>query len=313
MSRPEGARIDDAGDGATATTDALLRARNVRKSFGAEGVLRGIDLDVYENELLVLLGPNGVGKTVLLSSLAGGTTPTDGTVEVFGRPIGSRPGEHTVFMRQSAMAIDSLTGRENVQFYGRLHPAFTDRWREYVARLGIDDELDKRVRDYSGGMKRKLEFAIALSVDVDVYLLDEPTAGVDLSMIQRFHDCILERREAGATFVVTSHLPTDVELADRIAFMRDGAITETGRPDDLMDAVPPVVRVDGARAANAATEHVRGGDLFREGAEARGFLRPGTDVEAIAAAVDDAHVVETRPTYTDLFNYCVHVRGEQDE
>jgi ABC-2 type transport system ATP-binding protein len=285
-----------------------IEARDVHKQFGDDGILEGVDLTVRDGEILALLGPNGVGKTVLLSCLAGSTTPAEGEIDVYGTPVSEVPGEHVSFLMQEAMAVDSLTGRENIEFYSRLHPSFTDRWRDYVERLGIADDLDKRVENYSGGMTRKLEFAITLSIDVDVYLLDEPTAGVDLSMVQQFHDCILERNEAGRTVVVTSHLPADIELADRIAFMRDGTVTETGSPEDLLGAVPSVVRVDGARAASAAESHVRDGRLFRAGAEARGFLKADRSVGDVEAAVEDGvRVTDSRPTYTDMFNYFVHM------
>lgn len=285
-----------------------VRVRGLRKAFGSEGILDGVDLDVQEGELLALLGPNGVGKTVLLSCMAGSTRPSAGTVEVFGTPVREAPGEYASLMLQEAMAVDSLTGRENIEFYGRLQPRFTDRWERYVADFGIAEDLDKRVANYSGGMTRKLELAITLSVDVPIYLLDEPTAGVDLSMIQRVHDAVLDLKEAGRTFVLTSHLPADAELADRIAFVPDGTIGATGPPEALLDAVPSVLRVSGTRTAAAVEPFVVGERLFRVGAEARGFLAPDTDLDAVRAAVGaDTFVEATRPNYTDLFNYYVHV------
>ena len=293
-----------------------LEARGLRKEFGAEGIVDGVDLAVEENEILLLMGPNGVGKTVLLSCLAGSERPTEGEVAIFGEPAGDRPGEHVGFLAQETMAIETLTGRENVAFYERLHPAFTDRWERYLADLDVIDDLDKLVEHYSGGMQRKLELALTASMDVPIYLLDEPTAGVDLSMIQRFHDIILERAADGATFVVSSHNPMDADLADRIAFMPDGTITAVGTPDELMGAVPQVVRVTGTEAFDTATEYVVDGELFPLGGEARGFLADGISVADVRAAVadaghDGASVEAIEPTYADLFNYHVHVRGDR--
>ena len=292
-----------------------VRASDVTKSFGADGVLDGVDLEVRENEILVLLGPNGVGKTVLLECLAGSARPTSGRIDRFGTPVDGDGGESLSFLLQDTVAIETLTGRENVEFYSRMHPGFTDRWQAYLDELDLTADLDKVVKHYSAGMARKLELALTLSVDAPLYLLDEPTAGVDLSMIQRFHDAILERYRAGATFVVTSHRPLDAELADRIAFMRDGTITAIGPPGDLMAAVPPVVRVTGSDALAAAEAHVLDGRLFRTGVEARGFLDDEAALGAIRDAVDtDTEGVRVElddPTYTDLFNYYVHVEGEQ--
>lgn len=291
--------------------DTAVRATGIEKTFGSDGVLDGVDLDVRENEILVLLGPNGVGKTVLLECLAGSATPTNGEVELFGRPVAEDGGECLSFLLQDTMAVETLTGEENVDFYRRMHPTFTDRWEAYLDRLELTDELDKPVENYSAGMVRKLELSLTMSVDAPLYLLDEPTAGVDLSMIQRFHDIILDRYGSGATFVITSHRPLDAELADRIAFMRDGTVTAVNQPGDLMASVPPVVRVTGSSAMAAAEEYVRAGRLFRTGAAARGFLAEGATVDDIREAVDtDAEGVRVErdeATYTDLFNYYVHV------
>ncbi len=293
-----------------------LRAEGVRKSFGNDGVVDDVDLSVEPGEILLLMGPNGVGKTVLLSCLAGSSRPSSGTVTVDGRTIGEDGGETLSFMLQNAMSIGRLTGRENARFYSRLHPRFTDRWREDVAAFELDDDLDKLVENYSEGMTRKLELALTLSVDVPLYLLDEPTAGIDLAMLQRFHDRILDANDEGKTFVIASHRPQDAELADRIAFMVDGTVTATGPPDELLASVPPVVRVAGPRAATAAKDHFVGGELFHAGSEARGFLDPESDVSDIKAVLADAEssgsarVTTADPTYTDLFNYHVHLDGE---
>lgn len=291
-----------------------VEARGVRKSFGNDGVLDGVDLAVEPGELVVLMGENGVGKTVLLSCLAGSTTPADGTVRVDGRPVESDGGDGLSFLLQGAMSVDQLTGRENVRFYSRLHPSFTDRWREYVERFGIADDMDKLVKRYSAGMRRKLELSMALAVDAPVYLLDEPTAGVDLSTVGTFHDVIRERYEAGATFLVSSHRPADARIADRIAFMRDGRVTTVAPPGELLDTLPPVVRVSDAAAVEAATDLFVGTEAFVAGVEARGFLREDATLRAVREAVADADtagpapsVERAEPTYTDVFNYQAHV------
>ena len=289
-------------------SDAVLRSRSVKKEFGADSIVKGADLDVREGEILLLMGPNGVGKTVLLSCLAGSQQPTDGTVEVFGDPVSEDGGDSLNFLLQDSMAIETLTGRENVDFYSRLHHAFTGRWEEYAERLELADDLDKLVKHYSEGMKRKLELALTMSVDVPVYLLDEPTAGVDLTSIQRFHDIILEQYDEGKTFLVSSHRPMDANIADRIAFMPDGTVSAVGTPEELMDAVPPVLRVTGSDAISAAESVVVDGQLFPLGGEARGFLRADRTLGDVTDTLPDGSVERIDPTYTDLFNYYVHVR-----
>jgi dienelactone hydrolase len=146
-------------------TEIAVETRNLTKSFGDNpAVFEGVDLSFRRGETTLLMGPNGSGKTVLLSCLAGGLRPSAGSVSV----LGDRPGDarsQLVFMLQDGLAVDELSGRENAAFYTALHPGATDRWRAVADRLDLD-ALDRRVADYSGGMRRKLELALTLSVDV---------------------------------------------------------------------------------------------------------------------------------------------------
>jgi len=287
----------------------IIEAKNVEKEFGSDDqILKNVDLQVEENEILVLMGPNGVGKTVLLSCLAGGEVPSKGEVEVFGEPA-SPDRTDVSFLLQEAMGIDRMTGQENIDFYSRIHPNFTDRWMEYVDEFGIEAELDKLVKKYSAGMQRKVELSICLSIEEPVYLLDEPTAGLDLSVIQTLHSIVRDLQAKGKTFVIASHLPSDAEIADRIAFIPDGRVGATGTPEELLDSLPTVVRVDGRGTATKLGEYVVDGELFDDGGETRGFLREDASVEEVREAFgEDGDRVETvDPTYTDMFNYYVHL------
>lgn len=285
-----------------------IEARNLRKEFGDDGILNGIDLAVQENEVLLLMGPNGTGKTVLLSCLAGSLSPTAGDVRVFGDPVTEDGGHSLSLLLQGGASVDSLSGRETAAFYARLHPAFTDRWRDLVDDLGLADDLNKRIKHYSEGMKRKLELALALAIDTPLYLLDEPTAGVDLSMVQRFHRAIRDRIRDGGTVVTTSHRPVDAGLATRIAFVNDGGITAIGTPTELLNGVPPVVRIVGAGPETETLESlVADGMLFYHGDERRGFLADGITSASLETATDTGVTAEiVEPSYTDAFNYYVH-------
>lgn len=292
-------------------TDPAAIADGVRKSFGENGVLEAVDLTVEPGELLVLMGPNGVGKSVLLSCLAGSQRPSAGDIEVFGEPATART-DTTSFLLQDALALETLTGRENIDFYRRLHPQCTDEWRDHVETLGIADELDKSVADYSGGMVRKLELAIAASIDVPLYLFDEPTAALDLATIPTVHELFREKRAAGKTLVVTSHRPMNADVADRLAFLADGRIVATGAPEELLASVPPVLET---RAANAsALAAVADGEPFAVAGNVRTIVPreygdAADDPEGVLAdlaaetGIDRADLSIVEPTYTDLFNY----------
>lgn len=281
--------------------EIIVAASNVHKSFGEEEILDGVDLNVETSETFVLMGPNGVGKSVLLSCLAGSNQPSSGTVEVFGEPaIGSR-GE-TSFLLQDALCLDRLTGRENIRFYSQLHPDFTDEWHEYVSRLGITDDLEKRVEHYSGGMRRKLELTIALSIDAPIYILDEPTAALDLSVIQEIHSIFREKQRAGKTLIIASHLPMDAEIADRISFLTADGIVGEGTPEILFSAMPPVLATVDTNTNNLAAVTVNGKVFETEGG-CRGFLSTDTTESEATTITQERGLEVVEPTYTDLFNY----------
>ncbi|WP_345782510.1 ABC transporter ATP-binding protein [Halostagnicola sp. A-GB9-2] len=289
-------------------------AEGVEKSFGDERVLEGVDLAVESGELLAVLGPNGVGKSVLFSCLAGSQHPSAGSIEVLGEDPTARS-DTTSFLLQDALCVDRLTGRENLRFYEQLHPNFTDDWREYVELLEIDADLEKPVEDYSGGMVRKLELAIALSIDVPIYLLDEPTAALDLSMIQVVHGLIREKQADGKTIIVSSHRPMDADIADRIAFVADGRVVTTGTPDTLFDSVPQVVETTLSNSEQLASVVV-GGEVFQGNGTIRGFLpaddqQPESETNAALESNQALEVVD--PTYTDLFNYYTNSASNNDD
>lgn len=284
-----------------------VETQDLYKDFGEVGVLDGLDVAVHEGDITLLMGPNGSGKTILLSCIAGGLHPDDGQVEVFGRSPATAAPELS-FMLQDGMLVDQLTGRENVAFFQNLHPRSTDRWRDVLAALDFDaDDLDREVSEYSGGMKRKLELAIALAPDVPLYLLDEPTAALDVTVVDALHALVADLQSAGTTILLSSHRPVDAGLADRIAFVSDGGIVAQGRPENLLSNVPQVVHVEGVR--DGVDEFVYDGRLFEAGVERRGFLREEVDPGTVTNAVDDptASVRVTDPSVTDLFNYYVRI------
>lgn len=282
-------------------TETAIAVRGLVKSFAGLTVLDSIDLDIHAGEVTLLLGENGSGKTVFLSCLAGGLHPTAGLTEVFG-DSSKNARSNLSFMLQGGLLVTDLSGRENARFYADLHPHATDEWAEIAARLGIADDLDAPVANYSGGMVRKLEFAIALGADVPLYLLDEPTAALDLSAIDRVHALIAERRQAGKTVVLSSHTPSDILIADRIVFLRDGGVVTSGPPETLRATVPPVVLARTRDVAEALREYVIDGRLFESNEGRRGFIHPGIEESVLPEKTQMSEA-----TWTDLFNYYAHI------
>ncbi|ERG89421.1 MAG: ABC-type multidrug transport system, ATPase component, partial [halophilic archaeon J07HX5] len=239
--------------------------------------------------------------------------PDSGRVQVFDQYSPSdRPARlQSSVLLQGRTADPGLTGRENIAFYGDLHPQWTDRWQELVERFNLAAELDRPVAEYSGGMVRKLELAIALTPDVPLYLLDEPTAALDLSIMTTVRSVLADIRAAGRTVVLASHAPQDAELADRIAFVARGTIVAEGTPESLRASVPPVVRAVSGTHMSAVLPEER---VFTDGAEQRGFLTMKSDEQfsdrKTIQSETSLEIVE--PSYTDVFNYYAHV-VRQDE
>lgn len=288
---------------------ATIEVRDVRKAFGNDGVLDGVDLEIGPGETTVLMGPNGSGKTVLLSCLAGGLHSDEGTIDVLGdAPADAR--DRLSFLQQDALAIPNLSGRQTARFYADLHPRSTGRWRDLLERFDLD-ALDRQVRDYSGGMTRKLELAVTLDPDVPVYLLDEPTTDLDMNAVDTLHAILRERVDDGNTVVLASHLPGDARSADRLVFLVGGEIVADGSPEGLLAEVPPVVRFRGSTPPRVAEEYLRRGRTFERGEVAVGFLEPDATRDAVADATGTGSVEQVEPTYADLFNYHVHVARDR--
>jgi len=283
----------------------VIRADGLSKRFGSSRILEGIDLALEAGEVSMLMGPNGEGKTVLLSCLAGGLRPTTGRATVEGRAA-HNAGQRLSLLLQDAVGLPALTAPENARFYTSLHPASTGRWRSLLKRLGMAD-ASTMLKHCSGGMQRKVELAVALDPDVPAFLLDEPSAALDLGSLHVLHRLLRERREDGATVVLTSHSPLDTRLADRLIFVRDGMVVADDDPDRLLAEVPTVIRFRGAvhEAIGRIRPLLRSGHTYGTGGELRGFLSNESSVEQITTVVSDLdlRVARTEPTARDLYEY----------
>lgn len=293
----------------TDRSPAVLAASDVALTIGEQDALDGVDLRIDPGEVVVLMGPNGAGKSVFLACCAGALAHDAGEIEYFEsyQPREAR-GLFSVAI-QGDTADPDLTGAENCRFLEQLHPAGTDDWRRLAERFELAEDLDRAVADYSGGMARKVELASALAANVPLFLLDEPAAALDLSMLRVLHDELLDRREAGASVLLTSHTPLDAQIADRLVFLRDGRVAADGPPEALLEGLPPVLRVRGAVPDD---ERFVGDRAFGRGDEVRGFLDDEATAEAIAAELSEDALVEVDPpSFTDLFNYYAYLAGER--
>lgn len=194
----------------------IARAASIRVTIGTERIWAGVDLSAAAGETIAVIGPNGAGKSVLLSCLAGAHDPDSGTIEVVDPGVGYLP--------QADLLPTSLTGRESVAFLGRIDRRLTDRWVDLVETFGIADALDAPLDSYSVGMRRKLELACVLGTDAALYVLDEPTAGLDPESLPLVREAIADRTADGAAVVYSSHRQDDIAAADRRLVVESGTV-----------------------------------------------------------------------------------------
>jgi ABC-2 type transport system ATP-binding protein len=223
-----------------------ISARGLRKSYGDNVVLDGIDLDVAPGTVFSLLGPNGAGKTTTVNILSTLVSPDAGTAAVAGHDLATDPDgiRAAIGLTGQFSAVDKLlTGEENLLLMANLHhlPRREGRRRaaELLDRFELTDAAKKAPATYSGGMRRKLDLAMTLVGDPKVIFLDEPTTGLDPRSRRTMWEIIRTLVAGGVTiFLTTQHLEEADQLADRVAVLDGGRLVAEGSPDELKRRVP---------------------------------------------------------------------------
>jgi len=229
-----------------------LQVRGLRKSFGAQEVIKGIDLDVEPGEIFVIMGPSGSGKSVLLKHLIGLEAPDAGEILINGESVESAEiaaKYRMALVFQSGALLNSLTVGENVGLYLTEHrlksPAEIQKIvAEKLETVGLTDAVDKMPGELSGGMKKRAAIARALVIEPQLILYDEPTSELDpLSAIVIGEEILALKQQTQVTSIVVSH---DRDLAfgvaDRIAIINEGRIVTVGTPDEVKRFNDPLVQ-----------------------------------------------------------------------
>jgi phospholipid/cholesterol/gamma-HCH transport system ATP-binding protein len=234
----------------------VIRVRGLQKRFGAQAVLRGLDLDIATGEIIVVIGRSGGGKSVLLKHLIGLLRPDAGTVVVDGVEITRLRGRDLDRVRdrygvvfQGGALFDSMSVYDNVAFplreksllaAGEIH----DRVQEKLEQVGLTGMGTKNPAEISGGMRKRVAIARALVTEPEIVFFDEPTTGLDPILVNTIHHLIVElHRKFRFTAVMVSHeIPEIFEIADRVAMLHEGVIVEVGPPDAVRTSANPVVQ-----------------------------------------------------------------------
>jgi len=276
-----------------------IEVRGLRKSFGQQTVIDGLDLTVDRGEIFALLGPNGAGKTTTINVLTTLTKPDAGSATVCGFDVSSAATQvrrRISLTGQSAAVDDGLSALENLVMFARLAGLTPSRSRrragELLESFDLRHAASKRVATFSGGMRRRLDLALSFVVTPEVLFLDEPTTGLDTRSRRDLWDIIRALAAEGTTvFLTTQYLEEADQLADRIAVLHEGRVAALGTASELK-----------ARVGGATVElHDDRGELLRE-------LPTDGTVSGLRQALDqldeqgaNGKVTLRRPTLDDVF------------
>jgi ABC-2 type transport system ATP-binding protein len=208
----------------------------VTKQYGEKCVLDGVDLRIAKGEFYALMGPNGSGKTTLISIIASVKSPDSGNIEIY-RKKPEKAKELIGYVPQENFSSPLLTGKENLMYFAGLLGYPNSKAKkivdELLNKIGLVDDANKRVSDYSGGMRKRLEIATALFPDIKILILDEPTTGLDPSARRKFLGLLQGLRNEKTTILLVTHIGADADLASRVGLMDKGKIMAEDRPESL--------------------------------------------------------------------------------
>jgi ABC-2 type transport system ATP-binding protein len=301
--------------------DFAVRVEGLRKSYRSgfwrrrAETLRGVSFSVPAGRAVGYLGANGTGKTTTLKVLVGLLEPDGGTAEVLGLPVHDPACRRRVgFLPENPYFYEHLTAREALRFYGglsRMDPAAAEaRAMPLLERVGLAPAADRRLGEYSKGMRQRLGVAQALLHDPELLVLDEPMSGLDPFGRLLVKDLMLEERARGRTVFFSSHILADVEeVCDYAVILADGRVTASGTVQDLLGRGVAEYEVAVRGAGPAALEAAAPGRVRfarTDGGITSARIPGDVDPAALHAAVAAAggvvvELVPRRETLEDLF------------
>ena len=303
---------------AQSTSDPIV-AQNLVRYFGDVKAVDGIDITVKTGEIFGFLGPNGAGKSTAVRMLTTLLRPTSGTATVAGFDVAKHPDEvrRRIGVALQDAAIDPLmTGTELLRLqavlYGIPQTQVKNRASELLERVGLTAAADRRVGTYSGGMRRRLDLALALIHQPTVLFLDEPTTGLDpMSRMSLWEEVRRLNNEGTTVMLTTQYLEEADQLADRIAIIDAGKIVREGKPQDLKAGVgfpTLLITVPADQSARAKAVLATFGDMrpTAEGSLGVGLRGGANVVTDVVRKLDEAsvrvqHLEINEPSLDDVF------------
>ena len=250
----------------------VIEVNNLVKFYGKFQALDGVDMEVAKGEVLGFIGPNGAGKTTTIRILLGLLRKNAGTTNIFGKDAWA----HAAKLHRSMAYVPdvvnlwpTLTGGEVIDLLGKLRGGINHKRRaEMLNKFELDPT--KKCGTYSRGNRQKVALVSALSSDAELFIFDEPTAGLDPLMEAVFNKCILELKQMGKTVLLSSHTLSVVEkLCDRVSIIRQGKIVESGTLDELRHLTRTSITLETVKPIMGMEKFEGVHDLSVEGTSAR--------------------------------------------
>lgn len=302
-------------------TGPAVEASGLVKHYGEIVAVAGVDLTIPANSIYALLGPNGAGKTTTISMLITLLTPTSGSARVAGCDVVKEAGEvrrRIGVTFQETVLDDDLTGRQTLDYHGQLYGQRKGKRQAKIAELlalvELEEAADRRVKTYSGGMKRRLELARGLMTEPAVLFLDEPTLGLDPQNRAGIWTYIRNlKEEHGLTLLLTTHYMEEAEhLADQVGIMDHGQIVIEAPPRTLIEQMgDDVIQIAGQGDTQEFLTKMQALPFVQNVTIGNGLIQAGVDIgnrrlaEIVTVATSNGFRVEdiavTKPSLADVF------------
>lgn len=217
----------------------VIKISNITKKYGKSVVLDNVSLTIENEEIVGLIGPSGAGKSTLVKAIMGMEKVNNGEIKVLDVNIPNlKVLKQIGYMAQSDALYEDLSGRDNLLFFAKLYKMNKDYIEErihYVSKIvKLEKDLSKKVSKYSGGMKRRLSLAISLIQNPDLFILDEPTVGIDPTLRLSIWNEINSLKSQGKSIIVTTHVMDEALRCDKLALINNGKIIAYGNSEDLL-------------------------------------------------------------------------------